>query len=300
MLTPEQLERRKGFLCSSEIAAIFGKDPFQTAYDVWAKKVYACDATVPSEAMEEGNELEPLIIKWVADRAGIEILENSELEFTRGIHMTHLDAFVDALSHIEVKVTRVDRDWGDGISETIPDHFMYQVQHQMLVTRHQFVRVGVWIHTNFGFDKRAFRIPRNEQMIVDIDRIGTKWWNTYVLTKTAPPYTTPPSLDTLKSIHRIPEKLIVISAEEWEAWEAAKQAVNDSTKIKDELFSTLVARLGDASGWRLPDGKIYEWRDERGSFKCDFNMLREKYPDVYAELVSQSSRKNIREIKVKS
>ncbi len=250
--------------------------------------------------MIEGNEFEPLVINWVAGRAGVEAITTPEsLAFNRGIHLTHIAAFVDALSHIEVKVTRVDRDWGDGISETIPDHFMYQIQHQMLVTGHQFVRVGVWIHTNFGFDKRAFRIPRNEQMIADIDRIGTKWWNTYIITKTAPPFTTPPNIETLKSIRRIPEKLIDISIEEWDAWETAKQAVNDSTKVKDELFAVLVSRLGDASGWRLPDGRIYEWRDERGSFKCDLNILRDKYPDIYTELVKKGLRKNIKEVKVK-
>lgn len=63
----------------SELAAILGISPWQTALGLWLLKTGRVDPPEPTEAMEAGSYLEPGILKWYGARTGREIIAGTDL-----------------------------------------------------------------------------------------------------------------------------------------------------------------------------------------------------------------------------
>lgn len=304
MITAEIKEKRKHHIGSSDIAAIIGSHPQATAHDVWMNKYYG--AEIPTtEAMETGNEFEPLIIKSLAEKFNLIVITETSLLYYEcpfnKIFACNLDAkCVNEHAGIEVKYTTIPDGWGETGSELIPEHFLLQVQHQLMCTGFNYNYVGVWIHRSHGFDKRYFKIFRNEKMIKQIEIIGTAWWNKYVVGKIAPEMTLPPNSELAKSIKRIPEKVNDISAETWLGYEDAKKHLKEAEDEKKIAFQKVLDELGDAEAGRIiGSDTLFYYSEENAGFKIDFEKLKLKYPEAFTELVTEKKRLMPRERKYK-
>lgn len=78
LLTPateaEWLAWRRQDVTSTEIAALFGVSPYETAFQLWHRKRGTLDRdVVVTERMEAGRYLEPAIAAWAADRLHLTI-----------------------------------------------------------------------------------------------------------------------------------------------------------------------------------------------------------------------------------
>lgn len=138
----EWLELRKTGIGGSDIGTILGFNKWESPYSLWAKRTGLISSEIePSEAMEWGNRLEPVILDKFAD-------EHPELTLLRDVGTwAHPDrswqlANPDAIFKtqdgefgiVEVKTAQYEDDWVEGV----PPHYEAQVQ---------------WYLDVFGYDR---------------------------------------------------------------------------------------------------------------------------------------------------
>lgn len=132
--TDAWLSWRKTVITATDCPAILGSSPWQTAYKCWQRKLGLIDEQKSNEAMERGKRLEPearaLFIKEHNVDMKAAVVESSEFEF--------LGASLDGLSScnkfiLEIKCGGVKLH-DMAIAGKIPDYYMDQMQHQLLVT----------------------------------------------------------------------------------------------------------------------------------------------------------------------
>jgi len=76
MITQWQKEKRRGGIGSSDAPAIVGVDPYRSAYDVWASKVFEIDDPPASAAAKAGLLCERAVLSWAAAELGYKLLRN--------------------------------------------------------------------------------------------------------------------------------------------------------------------------------------------------------------------------------
>ena len=270
MITEEQRQQRRKHIGSSDIAAIFNVHPFMSPYECWMSKVYELEDYEPGESAEIGNYLEDDIVDWVAKKYKIDVMTDPMVLYRKpsikSIFACNLDALVPSIpTAIEAKYTQLAEEWGREDREEIPDHFMLQVQHQMLCTGFDYIIVGVWI-AQYGIDHRHYVIKRNQKMIDDIIRVGEWWWNKHVIPKVPPEDSPLPIPKTFSRIIKVEGKVIEKEGDVWERREAAMEALRTATKAKEALDSEVRAAMGDASAMSLGDGKFYGPHGKKNSY----------------------------------
>jgi predicted phage-related endonuclease len=63
MLSAEQLEKRRAYICASDVAAILGVDEWNTPYTIYGEKIHG-HTREPGEAAIAGNFLEGAVLDW--------------------------------------------------------------------------------------------------------------------------------------------------------------------------------------------------------------------------------------------
>lgn len=133
--SPEWLSWRKTVITATDCPAILGSSPWSTAYKCWQRKLDLIPEQKSNDAMERGKSLEPVIRDRFIKKFGITmtpvVVESSEYSF--------LGASLDGLSDcgkyiLEIKTGgyKLYKMAQDGI---VPQYYMDQMQHQLLVTR---------------------------------------------------------------------------------------------------------------------------------------------------------------------
>lgn len=155
MMTPAQLELRRGLITATDAAAICSTNPWRTAYDVYADKKGSGPRFEGNARTRMGHRLEPIILASMREEHGWGLVANAE---------THVDSILpwlgatpDAFEYDqyaypvgvgECKAVGADnRDWSD---LEIPDYVLVQVTVQMHVSRVKRARVGKLVGTDLA------------------------------------------------------------------------------------------------------------------------------------------------------
>lgn len=178
MLTAEQLEVRRTGVGASEVAAVVGLSPYETALDVWARKTRRAGPDRETDAMMLGNLLEPVVLELYRQRvgpvvpAGSETLRHGRYRFA----LATPDGFAeDGARLVECKTAgaRTREQWGDGIDE-VPVHYLVQVQWQLLVTGRERAHLAALLLGDQDF--RVYEIERAPRLIEQlVERVGRFW-----------------------------------------------------------------------------------------------------------------------------
>lgn len=274
MLTEEQKQRRRAHVCSSDVPAILGLSPFQTAYDIWLNKTKGIEPIITNDAVDIGNYLEDDIVDWTARQLFIDYEtypdDPDRLEFIskdNPLMMAHLDAdVVDEDAAIEAKYTSMADEWGYMESD-IPQRVYIQNLIQLYCTGYERIYVGVWISSINRMERRFYTLQKDEKTekhIAEVVSSCTKWWQTYVVKGIEPPigqYQTP---DAFKQIKPIPDKKVDLSKEAWTEYLEAKKAENEAKQRRQSALSKVLAEKGDAEAGVIPDGSgsWFEYAEE--------------------------------------
>src|SRR5262245_48839409 len=139
-------ERRKG-LTSSDAAPITGMSPWRTALDVFLDKRGMLPEKVTSAQMAWGTRLEPVIAAAYTQLTRRELFTPPRL--VRSLDVPWLLASLDRLTDdgriVEIKTSRTAEGWGDAGTDEVPDWYLLQVTHQLLVTWAEAAEVAVLI-----------------------------------------------------------------------------------------------------------------------------------------------------------
>jgi len=317
LITESQRKDRKQHLGSSDIATLYNVNPYKSAYSVWCEKIYDMKDTDPSEAMNTGIELETPVVNWISKKLKLEIDTSPEnLCYTYekdSLFQCNVDANVlNYPTIIEAKYAGSDKDWNEadsGKENDIPAMYYIQVLHQLMCCNLDYAIVAVWLSGFAGFEKRFYYIKRDEERIKKLAKIGRLWWNKYVIPaldcehpeKYIPPTKQPlKSLEIFKRIERVSGKINKVDSKTYLAWTDAKRALSKAKKEKDAAEEAFKKQFGDARSAEIigGGGQIFTFKEERGSQRLDYNILKIKYPQIYKEMVTQGTRQTLREVKV--
>lgn len=295
MITEQQRLARRNHLGSSDAPAVVGLSPWRTPADVYYSKVYESDDQT-TEAMETGNRLEPAILDFAAERLGVALRRNVSLVSggrDEGILAANLDALVaDRDEAVEAKYVgpTAAAEWGSDGTDEVPDHVNLQVQHQMYVADLDRVWVAAAI-AGYRLEWRLYVVPRSAAIIGALVDREIEFWRRHV-TPRCPPESSAPSIEVLKLLRRTPGSCVDLGEEAAALWLqrefAAEQRKNANADYEDAT-AKLLAMLGESEAGRLPDGRMLTYLSQRSAPRCDVKRLRAEHPELYGELVTEST-----------
>jgi len=133
--TPQWLSWRKTVITATDCPAIMGSSPWSTAYKCWQRKLGLVEEQKSNDAMERGKRLEPEARSQFIERYGIQmqpmVVESTEFEFL-GASLDGISQLGNHILEIKCGGSTLHNMAEQGI---IPDYYMDQMQHQLLVTR---------------------------------------------------------------------------------------------------------------------------------------------------------------------
>jgi len=294
-ITKKQIERRRRYIGSSDIAAICGLSPWATARDVWVRKVYSLAPDKETADTSRGNYLEDGLLRFAEQKSGYRIARNQFR--TKGVFGANLDGL--AFQYIsgngrkkkeylpvgfEAKTTNLSAEWGEEDTDQVPDYVALQCHHQIYCADLERVFVPV-LTTHFGrLNMRMYRIERDDEVIARLVKIGTDWWNKHIVQKEPPPQDEPARIELLKRIERVPEKTTVIPTELVDNWKKFRQERLDAEKREKKAFAALLESLEDAEAGITPEGEWFTYLEQKGADRIDRKLLKSRFPEVYSEV----------------
>ena len=271
---------------ASEAAAVLGISPWLSPFALWGEKVGTMEPLPQSEAMTWGLRLEPLVADHYAAETGrrVEALPpySVHVSDTHPVMRASLDRIVHAEGRpgpgvLELKTSGGRRsDWDD--PDTIPLHYVVQVQHQLAVTGWTWGSLAVLIG---GQTFRWLDIERNDEFITLLTAKVEAFWD-LVQRQEPPPVDGSPS--TLKAIAALYPReradldpvALPPEADQWDAQrQAALEAIKAAEAQKAEAEAHLKALIGEAPAGLLPGGIRYTWAtQERKGYVVEPSSVR--------------------------
>lgn len=181
----EWLTLRRTGIGSSDCSAILGLGKYGSPWTVWLDKTGRGPADPgPSEAMQWGTLLEPVIRAEFARRTGLTVVESPTLRSTaRPWQMYSPDGLIaSARALVEIKNASawLASDW----DEQVPDHAELQIQHGCAVTGAD----GAYVVGLIGGNRLTWQyVPRDDDLIATINDAEQHLWERYILADVEPP-----------------------------------------------------------------------------------------------------------------
>lgn len=256
----EWLQARKGAIGASDVAAILGISPFANAWEVWADKTNRVSDWKGNKHTCAGQAFERAVLDQAEEDLG-KLVRNVRLAHSELPIASTLDAQLEyGLCPVEAKCTGIEGkvygDWGEALTDQIPDYYLVQVHTQLLVTG---AELGYLFALIAGRGVVKYQIERSEAVCDKLAKLCTDWWEKHVVRDTEPTHKTPPSLDVVKRFRKQPKKSIVFDMAA-SALVDQRAALKEQEKaIKAEIEQTevgILLALGDAEAATLCDGRL--------------------------------------------
>jgi putative phage-type endonuclease len=236
---------------ASELAALLGVSPWDTAFSLWANKVHGWRKRV-NAAMRWGRWFEDVIARVWSDMKGIR-LEGDGLE----IHVSDTHPFVSATPDrrtpsgelVEVKLASFGDGWGEEGTDEVPEHYKAQAQQQMFVLDRDRVDFAVLVG---GTELREYRVKRDREFMDKALEIERQFWDEHVLAKVAPPmdYKHPSTYEAIKHLRKVDTSLILpLTPAEEEYLRQYARLKADERGLREELSALrnrILQVMGDA------------------------------------------------------
>jgi putative phage-type endonuclease len=277
-------DRRRRGLGSTDAAAILGRSPWSSPWDVYAQKVGLAEVREPSLPMYLGLRLQSTVGDLYAHREGRRVRADTRQHTRRGLPwmVAHLDFRVWGAPReiVEAKTAWRTDGWGDDGSDEVPVHYWIQVQHQMAVVGADVVHVAVL----FGHrDFRVYHILRDDDFIDKLTAAEDEFWNGHVVPRV------PPEIDGTDAARRFLNRRnphadaidLPATPEQGEVVDRYRLAlvnVDQAEAERDRLRNVLIDIIGPNHGLR------------GGDFLVTYGNVAEGKPTVAWEAVAAAYR----------
>jgi len=299
-ITEQERLKRKGYIGSSDMAAILGLDKYRNAYDIFLDKTNRTNDFEPNEAMLAGTLFEPGVIDWAEQKLG-PLRRNVEL-FLEGFHLIdHLDAqIISDGDPVEAKTSGLfgplADGWGEAGSDELPDNILIQCHHHMICTDRSICHVPAFLGGK-GFN--MYEVKRDQVINDAVLEAALDFWD--CVENDTPPENITPSPEFIKRIKRVPKKTVELDAKLVKVFEDAKGKVKWAEAILEDARSAMLTALGDAEAGtfvldRQPMMLTYF---EQCSRLIDAKRLREELPEIAVKYTKISKCRVARLKKVK-
>jgi putative phage-type endonuclease len=276
------LKARQDGIGASDAAAALGLSPWVSPLELYQQKVGEAPLEVEmSDPMRFGTLLEPVIREEYARRTGRPVIHG--IPQMRSPQFPWMTANLDGRADdriLECKTARSDQGWGEPGSDDVPQAYLLQVIHQMVVTKEQLADIAVLIG---GSDFRIYTVPFRQDLadlVIEGERrfweavqrreppdpttlkeINLRWRESQAKTVELPP-------NVAAAVQRLADLKAQIKAEEQEAEQCEMQ-------IKFALEGADTGTI---------DGVVaVTWKQTKPSHTLDVKALKAARPDVAAE-----------------
>jgi len=169
------------YMTASKIAAVVGTSPYESRFSLWHRMAGNIGPQPQSDAMEYGHYLEPVLLRWFADK-------HPELDVRPGLWETR-DGWAGAtpdgaynpesgrLGLVQCKTSRLAWEWDDGV----PPGYVDQCLWEMWVTGAEVSYVVADVMMEF----REYPVERDDERIAALVTAGREFMDS--LTTGTPP-----------------------------------------------------------------------------------------------------------------
>lgn len=279
------LTLRNGGIGASEMPILLGESEWGSNLELWAaKRGEPIEREPETELMELGRELECAILRVVMRRAGVDgtprlsgyLLRSTEHPWA----ICTPDAVTTGLEPVEVKNLSFGYD-EEAWSESVPEKYRIQVNHQMLVLGARRALFGTLV---WGARVIWEWVPRDEMLIRRIVRTGSEFWR-HVENGTEPPSdghknarkvlakraTEEASVELFRD--EVDEPLTRYSAASSKLAQLRKEA-RDAEKVRNSAADAIAQMMGKARYAITSDGWEFAWkRSARKGFTVDPKVI---------------------------
>lgn len=262
------LKRRQEGVTATDIARIVeGK-----AFEVYLEKIGVMPPLGDNERMYWGRVLEPVVAEEYARRTGRELINPSieELPFRHPDHpwvLASPDRLVKGESIlVQCKTGDSDRDstgrqvWGEEGTDQIPAGYVVQTTWEAFTCAPLNI-IAVDVPVLFrGNDFRIYTVPRSNELIAHLFRIGRDFWARVGRREPPPLDYRHPEAVRLLNLLAPPKAEVSVSLDESALVDAdlylglGAQA-SETEKDREAAKARLIARMGEAGRATLPDGR---------------------------------------------
>ncbi len=260
-LTPEQMQLRSDKLGASDAPAVLGVDPYRSAADVFLEKTGRCEPFAGNEHTRRGQYREPGLVMFAQDETGIEFFPAPTFLHPSNLLLATPDRLSKSMTDgIEAKSTGLVDGWGEPGTDQIPDKVLVQVAQQFLcVPTLQIIWVPVELIGFRSIDFEIFRVERETpavgELMAAVESAGLDFMRKYVLADREPDDFRP-SLEVLRRVKRVPNKIVPVADELVAGFVAARDARLQAQKEEEKRQSYLLAALSDAEGGTYEGGQF--------------------------------------------
>lgn len=287
--TEEWLAERRASVGASEVAAVMGLSPYNTALDVYRSK-QGVDREFDPLLSFVGHASEPIMHEWVEKFSGVPVkLEPAFM--ARSVEFPFLHASFDRVSQDPFTTWQfktahfyTGHKWDEGI----PTDIRVQVQSEMLVAGTRRAAVVVWIG---GREFRLFWEDRDDTFINDhlLPALAAFWENLQAGVAPAPSNVAEmaqawhDSGDEMEAPEALQERIeqrafLLASAKEMEA---------DANKIRDELGAFMLEH--NVEKFTAEGKTLLTYKRQAGRASFDGKRFRDEHPDLAAEYTKQGA-----------
>jgi len=290
--TFEQQEQRLNHICGSDAAVICGISPWNNIIKLWQEKtrLKVSEDISDDPRVKAGIMLEPIVRAWFEDVTGLkvdvhaEFIEHGTLSFLGG----HVDGLVGDDAIFEAKTAGYDDGWGAQGENIIPDHYLMQVAHYMMITDRKKAYVAVLIR---GSDFRHYVIERNYQLEKMIINQYKKFWEN-VLTNIAPEPKNGDEVLSLYGYKSIAEPIVADGdiQNDLDTLENIKQTLKKANEVKDKLEDRIKIYMGQKDTLLTLNGKIAAtWKQAQESVRFDLTAFKKENKELHDKYVKSST-----------
>jgi putative phage-type endonuclease len=283
-LTPEQLAARKNGIGGSDAAAACGQDPWKTPTELWVDKTDPDYSTPENAAMRFGTLTEPVVRQLYADATGRTVVTPTEMVRCAIPWMfAHLDGIANGTRNVQCKTSRTNIGWGEPGTDEIPAHYLFQVQHEMLVGRLEVTDIPV-LFGNFEF--AVYEVPADREfqdLLIERER---EFWR-LVETRTPPEIRT--GRDALLRWPRSRAMTVTASPRDLALVQhiaaiRAQIALLDTEREYAE--GCVKASIGEAEAIACGGKTLATWKSVKPRESFDRERFQRDHPDLFQQYLS--------------
>lgn len=280
------LQSRQGGIGSSEVGTILGLNEYESAYQLWRRKMGYDAPKQENRAMMMGHILEPAVAQCWELETGGKIVKNSAKEYV---------VYRDEAPWRRVSPDREYKTYGKGRGileckttamkvdvDNIPQVWYLQLQYQLGVCGYSEGTLA-WLINGREFDCKRFEFNPSIFAII-CDKVDEFWYKN-VGQGIAPPAVTDEDLKVLFPKH-IEGKCAEADLDTMDAICQLKMLKDNRKKMDEEIarLELIVKKaMEDAENLVYGDRIVATYRASANAYKVDTNALKTAYPSLVAQ-----------------
>ncbi|MHB1024028.1 MAG: YqaJ viral recombinase family nuclease [Acidobacteriaceae bacterium] len=287
---------RATYIGGSDAATILGVSPWQTRYQLWAKKSGLVQEVVDpakEKIFARGKRLEPVILQMFEDESGLRVdhrnrrFQDSEYPF--------LAAEIDGETgneNIDAKSAQpFSRHlWGEPGSDDIPIYYAAQFMHGLMVTGRDICHVAAMIGLD---DFRIFKIHRDDELIALIRERELEFWE-LVQNQTPPPIeTAEDAMSVWPTSHLETAEVSEAVADMVQEIKMVKAQIKGLETREEELRDAILPAFQDAEAIARAGRILATWKSQNAT-RLDQKAITAAHPEIVEQLKVMSSTRVLR------